>query len=898
MTTLAPPRLWEPLLGGSPAAAVGGKAAGLRHLGALGYPVWPGVVLLPAAWAPGRGGAGGERRLPQALLAELQGELARLAAAVAADSAEAADSPGVRAVRGGLGSQPLRIAVRSSARLEDGGERSYAGQFTTLLDVHPADLEGAILQVWASAEAERLQAYGGAGAPEVPAVLLQPMLPAQAAGVAFAADPVSAQRGVTLIQAVPGVAADLVAGRVAGEHWRLDRDGVLLEHRPLAAGKPLLGGSRLAALAALVRQLSHRLGAPQDVEWALDGQGRLWLLQARPITGLRGRPDPDGAPGLWDNSNLVESYGGVTTPLTFSFARRAYTEVYSGFCRFMGVDAATVLRHRAVFATMIGFHNGRLYYNLRSWYRVLSLLPGYDLNAGFLEQMLGVRETLTPAERRALRLEPPRSPLADLLRLAGTGGALVRNAVGLEHRRRAFRRRLDRALLSPPQRAALAEARPDELVAIYRRIEAELLSRWDAPLINDFYAMVAYGVLQGLLRRWRLDPEGTRLHGWITDLGAVVSAEPPRRIRAMARHLQGEGPALEALCHGSRAEIARALEPLPALRAELEAYLDDFGDRCLEELKLETPTLRDDPLPLLRSLGAAARAHQIGAGDAAGDGGVRARHGVPPAKEPASQAPPPRLGPLQALLLGWLRRRLRRLVAERENLRFERTRVFGLARRLLLELGHRYAALGLLASAEDAVFLEVEELLAVVEGNGSCGDLDALVAVRRAAWHRHGAAPPLPRRFQSHGPPCLGLVALTATGPAADGAPPETASPAAAEVWRGTGCSPGRVRGPVSLVRDPRRWLEQPPPRGAARPILVAAATDPGWVLLFPHAAGLLVERGSVLSHVAIVAREMGLPMVTELAGLSAALADGAWVELDGGTGTVRRLPPPPAAAP
>ncbi|MFM7549707.1 MAG: PEP-utilizing enzyme [Cyanobacteriota bacterium] len=70
----------------------------------------------------------------------------------------------------------------------------------------------------------------------------------------------------------------------------------------------------------------------------------------------------------------------------------------------------------------------------------------------------------------------------------------------------------------------------------------------------------------------------------------------------------------------------------------------------------------------------------------------------------------------------------------------------------------------------------------------------------------------------------------------------------------------------------------------------MAPATDPGWVLLFPHTAGLLVERGSVLSHVAIVAREMGLPMVTELVGIASALREGEWLELDGGSGTVRRV--------
>ncbi|MFM7549517.1 MAG: PEP/pyruvate-binding domain-containing protein, partial [Cyanobacteriota bacterium] len=360
--------------------------------------MWPGLVLLPEAYR--QSCAAGEER-PRGL------------------------------------SEPL-LAVRSSAGGEDGPLRSFAGQFATELEVPPAELEAAILRVWNSAFAARPLAYAwlvegrddSIGKP--PAVLLQPMLPARVAGVAFAADPVSGQRGVTLIQAVEGLAVDLVAGRATGEAWRLDREGQILEHRPLAPGPPLLRESTVRELARLVRAVSRALGAPQDVEWALEipaeGGERLWLLQARPITALRHRPDPDGAPGLWDNSNLVESYGGVTTPLTFSFARRAYTEVYARFCRFMGVDAATVLRHRAVFARMIGFHHGRLYYNLRSWYRVLSLLPGYDLNAGFLEQMLGVRERLTPAQRRELRLEPRRSRAADGLRLAGTGAALVRNA--------------------------------------------------------------------------------------------------------------------------------------------------------------------------------------------------------------------------------------------------------------------------------------------------------------------------------------------------------------------------------------------------------------------------------------------------------------------------------------
>jgi len=410
--------------------------------------------------------------------------------------------------------------------------------------------------------------------------------------------------------------------------------------------------------------------------------------------------------------------------------------------------------------------------------------------------------------------------------------------------------------------------------------------------------MILYGVLRGLVGRWCDGHQASRLHDWLAGDGTVISAEPPRRIRAMAAHLRGRPELVEALRRGTAREARRAAQTLPALRDDLERYLDDFGDRCLEELKLETRTLREDPLPLLRSLGA--MAWRLGAAPSSAPS-----PDAPPSAAPALPIDPWLLRgrPLRRWLLQQLVARTRSLLSNRENLRFERTRVFGQARRILLELGRRYQELGLLERAEDVLLLEVEEVLGVVEAHAGCTDLAALVAVRRQAWQRHQERPPLPRRLETRGLPALATAALlSAEGLGArrsdSATPPLAAEPAATAgsepSWRGVGCAPGLVRGPVSLVGDPRRWLESTRSGGAICPILVAASTDPGWVLLFPHAAGLLVERGSVLSHVAIVARELGLPMVTDLGGICAGLAEGDWVEMDGRAGSVRRLPGAP----
>jgi pyruvate,water dikinase len=113
-----------------------------------------------------------------------------------------------------------------------------------------------------------------------------------------------------------------------------------------------------------------------------------------------------------------------------------------------------------------------------------------------------------------------------------------------------------------------------------------------------------------------------------------------------------------------------------------------------------------------------------------------------------------------------------------------------------------------------------------------------------------------------------------------------TDSEANGDQRRGLGCCPGIVRGPVRIITEPRHATLQ------TGDVLVAERTDPGWIMLFPSAAGLLVERGSLLSHSAIVARELGIPAIVSLGGVTRWLKDGDWVQLDGSKGVVTKLPP------
>ena len=803
-------------------ATVGGKAAALSRLSAAGFRVPDFFVITPGALAGDAGGDGHH----DAILAAVEA----------------------------LGPGPF--AVRSSAREEDGADHSHAGQFLSVLDVAAGDVTVAAGRILASGRANSVAAYRrnrgltADGGP--PAVIVQRLVAARAAGVAFTADPVGGRRDRIVVSATAGLGDKLVGGAVDGDDYVIDRAGGAVIARP--DGPAALTDTDLAQLFALAKGVEAACGAPQDLEWAFEGE-TLFLLQSRPITTpLRPMPNPDAAVIILDNSNIVESYPGLVSPLTFSFAQYVYARVYRIFVALVGVDADTIRQHAAVFDNMLSRFDGRIYYNLINWYRTLCLLPGFRNNRGFMETMMGVGEPLRREIADTLA-PPPARGLARLGERRRVGWMLLRlclAALRLRATIAAFERRLDAALRT--DRSALRDLPLSALAAEYRRIEAELLERWDAPLINDFLCMVAFGASRKALERWAGDA-GVELHNaMMIGQGDIVSAEPPRRIAAMARLIAGDAALIAALESGDRA----AATAHPALDAALDDYIARFGDRCIEELKLESITLDDDPRPLLSSVAAAARR--------------------PPPPDRADAVTPDRQlrllfkgRPLTRLLAGALLRWAKARVRDRENLRFERTRVFGHARQVFLAIGRQFAALGAIERDRDIFDLTLQEVLGAIEGNGVSADLAGLVALRRAEAARDVAAPEPPERIELRGA-AIARGHRAATGPAAT----------AERQRRGTGCSAGRITARATVVHDPRGQ------RLAEGDILVARHTDPGWIALFAGAAGLVVERGSLLSHSAIVAREMGIPCVVGLKGATTWLRTGDLVEVDGAAGSVR----------
>jgi len=791
---------------------LGGKGAALAKLGALGFDVPPWFAVPPETTF---------------------------------STTELADA------RNALG--PGLSAVRSSGTMEDGTGHSFAGQFESYLEVPAAQIGGKIDQVRASANSAAIASYCNEHKlpnPSPPTVLVQRMIVPRCAGVAFSADPVTGHRGHAIISAVIGTGEKLVSGEVDGETWKLDRFGKIIEQPP----KPILAHKDATDIARLARRCEAACGAPQDIEWAIDREDKLWLLQSRPITTIAKLPDPADALRVWDNSNIAESYGGVTTPLTFSFARRIYESAYREFCILMAVPESRIARSDDVFPQMLGLIRGRVYYNLVSWYRVLALLPGFRLNRAFMEKMMGVSEPLPDEIVEKIVAENTGGRFADSLALLRTCGGLIRQLLGLPRQICRFQSRLDKALSNPP--LPPSEMSGDELVLLYRDLERQLLKKWDAPLVNDFFAMIFYGVLSSLCKKWAGDDTGSLQNDLLLDSGEIISAEPPRRIMAMAA-IAAEHPDLPELLANHEISISRKLHAIRGnekLSERFSRYLTDFGDRCMEELKLESPTVRDDPSSLLISIGSMAMR-------------------PPSALAEDRIVPTVNLPPLRRRVFNYVLNQARERIRCRENLRFERTRLFGTVRSILRELGNRLHADQLLTRPEDVFYLELGEILSAYETTGTVTNLSAIASLRRSEFSEYETTKAPPDRFETRGPIHRHQRFEGTSAP-----------PTGEASLKGTGACPGIVKGRVRVVIEPRGARLEP------GEILVARQTDPGWVVLFPAAAGLLVERGSLLSHSAIVSRELRLPCIVSLPGITTTLKTGDLVEMDGSRGTVTIL--------
>jgi pyruvate,water dikinase len=843
---------------------IGGKASGLFRLLELGLPVPDFVVLTADAWR----------------------------------EADAGDlAPVLDRAWEILGCGKRALAVRSSAIGEDGATHSFAGQMETVLNVTSRDaLSAAVATCWESLHGERARVYRAqAGEAELAgmAVVIQHMVLPSAAGVVFTVNPASGRADELLASSVWGLGEGLVSGVLPADTFVLDRAGKLLDSTladkaerivPLAEGgtrlqpvpdaerkAPSLAAEQLAGLTGHALAAERAAGRPLDIEFAV-ADGELFFLQARPVTAFEPQArESDGNRQVWDNSNIVESYPGITQPLTFSFIRIAYHAVYTQFCQLLGLSAKEIRDHEHMLDHMLALINGRVYYNLMNWYRLVSLLPGFRWNKGFMEGMMGVAQGEDATDEPEISWA--RRWLVEFPRVLKVGLNAVRLQWRLPKMIKRFHADFD-AVYQHYRRLDIESLPPHRCLEIFAELEQKILWRWRAPIVNDFSAMIFYGLLKKLTVSWGVDPAGGLHNALVSGQGDIESTEVSDQLVALAVHIRDTDAEFAARFMEAAPEAAlRMLRAHTEFAPRLDAYLDRFGDRCVAELKLESTSMRDDPRFCVAMLQNYLRQPVLRDATATG-GESKLCQEAEETVRTRLRGHFTRFGLPKLPLYRWVLHRARAAIRNRENQRLARTRAFALVRCLMRSIGANWSRQRLLDHAEDIFLLELSEIRAFVYGVSPSTDLRALVEHRRREYERYEALPQPPDHIVTHGSPYAG----NALADQKDVAPAEGA-------LRGLGACPGIVEAKAIVLFEPDVTLR------LSGEILVTRQTDPGWVVLFPNIGGLVVERGSMLSHSAIVAREMGIPCVVGVENATDHIRSGASLRLDGGAGTVEVLP-------
>ncbi|MGV9595671.1 PEP/pyruvate-binding domain-containing protein [Streptosporangium sandarakinum] len=902
---------------------VGGKAANLGVLAAAGFPVPPGVCVTTEAYRRVAAGAGLEEVLAAldatppddvpalGALATRARELV-LRAPVPDDVADAVR----REARG-------PVAVRSSATAEDLPDASFAGQQDTYLDVTGADavLE-AVRSCWASLWTDRAVTYRAAHGIDHRsvrlAVVIQEMVRAEAAGVMFTANPVTGRRREAVIDAAPGLGEAVVSGAVNPDRFVVDlATGRITERRPgdrppaarsaaggaprpgtadagttaahdgttndgtvgagTAATGPCLTDAQVTALAALGGRVEAHYGAPQDIEWALDGDGTLWLTQSRPVTTLfpiprhlpGEEPDGDAGPRVYFSINVAQ---GVYRPFT-PMGASAFRLLSAGAADLLGFP----VRDRVAGAPVLAEAAGRLFADVTGVMRSRA-------GRAVLPRLLDVMETRSARVLRGLAGDPRFSVTRRSVR-----PALLRAArVVVRHRIPA---RIAEALVNPPAARRRAERLARELPARFAsppgaaspdrldRVERTLGSRAIRAMPSFLPAPATGFALLGLARLLlgdRVRPG--ELQAVLRGLPHNVTTEMDLELWRLAGRIRADGDAAALLLGVPAAELAGRFRDgslLPAMAEGLRGFLAAYGMRAVAEIDLGVARWSEDPEHVIGVL-----ANYLRLDDPALAPDVLFARGAAEA-ERMIRTLAARAGLLRGPVVRFALGRARSLAGLRELPKFYMVSVLAAMRAELAAVGADLAGRGLLARPDDVFFLtfpEVRKALTVpgpgpVTRPGSpavspvdpAGSPAAAVAERRAEAARELRRRHLPRVLLS------------------DGTEPEAVASAAPADGALTGvpASAGTVTGVARVVLDPVGAHLTP------GEILVCPSTDPGWTPLFLTAGGLVMEMGGANSHGAVVAREYGIPAVVGAARATELIATGRRITVDGTSGTV-----------
>ncbi len=705
-----------------------------------------------------------------------------------------------------------KYAVRSSSNIEDGKNDSFAGQFDTYLNVEKEELNTKIIQCFKSLYNENVLDYLIEKKIDIMElkmnVIIQEMVQSDYSGIIFTANP----QGIlneSVIVVGEGLGEEIVSDRIKTTSYFYN----LTDNLYYFEGENnYLNKNQIEELIDISKNITNILGKYLDIEFGISNK-KIYIFQARKITTV-----DDSNPLILDNSNIVESYPGISLPLTISFVNSIYSGVFEGVSRRILKNEKELAKHTDVFKNMVGSANGRIYYKISNWYTIIKFLPFSKKIIPIWQEMLGVKNKNYNNEKVNI------SFIVRIMTYINSFYELAKVPKNMEKLNRKFITINDE--FYKEFNSSLNE---EEIMNLYNKVERELFSCWDITLLNDTYTFIFTGLLKNRLKK-KYENYEEMSNKYISGISNIESMKPIKELITLAY---------------KKEEFSK--KEYDDLIAK---YIQRYGDRNLEELKLESQTFRTNPKLLIQKIQEYREDmdrlteiyKNINLNDNEND-----------IKED--------------LLTKKLIKKCTLGIKNREISRLNRSRIFGMVRNMILRWGEIYEEQGLIENKRDIFYLNLEEIKSMISNKESKIDI---INKRKEDYKLYEHLPAYTRiiftekEFNKHHKNVnMNTFYINKNE------------------LRGIPCSNGKVKGEalvITKIEDAKDVKDK---------ILVTKMTDPGWVFLLATAKGIISEKGSLLSHTAIISRELKIPSIVGVNNSLNTIKSGDIIEMDGTTGII-----------
>ena len=714
-----------------------------------------------------------------------------------------------------------KCAFRSSADVEDGKKKSYAGFFKTLLNIEFFSIREAIESLYSDCEKKIMDSQTDGNIHF--SIIIQEMINTSVSGVGFSRSPLG-DSSYSLIECSSGLCEGVVNGTAEIDSYYLSRYGQPVKNEK---NKGLISRTQISQLHNLLMRLEGKFGFPADCEWGIS-EAKLWLFQVRPINKT--------FPKLfhYTDSNLSESYPGTNSPFTNSIIPLFYENCFTDVAKMLGVKDKLLNRLRPHHKNLIHELHGHLYYNLEAYYSGLLPLPYGKKQIEHWHAMVGANKIDIELDENNLR--------SNFFQKATIVLNILKHVIFYNKIKRNFYRTQDSFCLKFEGRVKKEED-CKKLISLIGETMATPLGMGMA-LINDLFIMFILGIIKKSEKIGMQDLQFTK------NGQELASIQPQNSLYLLKRILKQNSKSWETLEKAAKAHPWDFAEVFSYLKnngegenADLIAnYLAEFGFRFFNDLKFENVPLADSPQMFMELISS-----------------------MPTLPPGPAQNETDKEDKRKKLSLKWkiVNKILGSLTKEREKIRLLRSRQHHLVRTAMNKIidGLLKSEVFAQINREDFFNLTLADYMKYAEG-----EWDLLEIKRRI------------QEVKKNHSPDVFFPELVCTDRINFMSAAIKENESEGNLLKGQMSSGHSITGKILIVDDPLDLIKD---YGLADKILVTKTTDPAWVFLISRCRGVIVEKGNLLSHTSIVGRELNIPIIVGVKGASSELKNGMDVTID-----------------